>query len=90
MPDLPSRWQETHANFRFIPVFSEPEDNWRGRTGFVHEAVLADHPDMGGFDVYMAGPPIMVESGRDAFLAAGLTMDNMFSDAFEYAAPKDK
>ena len=90
LPDLPAQWQRSHGQFRFVPVLSEPDSNWEGRTGFVHQAVTEDHPDMSGFDVYMAGPPVMVEAGRDAFLAAGLTMDHMFSDAFEYAAAKGK
>jgi CDP-4-dehydro-6-deoxyglucose reductase len=89
LADLPRRWVADHPNFSFVPVLSEPDADWEGRRGFVHEAVLGDHPDIGGFDVYMAGPPVMVEAGRSAFAAAGLTMDNMFSDAFEYAAPKD-
>ena len=90
LPDLPERWAAANPAFRFVPVLSEPDPDWEGRTGFVHRAVVEDHPDMSAFDVYMAGPPVMVAAGRDAFLAAGLTMDNMFSDAFEYAAAKDK
>ena len=90
LPDLPTRWARDHDNFRFVPVLSEPDADWQGRRGFVHEAVVEDHPDMSGFDVYMAGPPVMVEAGRDAFLEAGLTMEYMFSDAFEYAAPRGK
>ena len=35
---------------------------------------------------HRAGPPVMVNAGREVFEAAGLTMDNMFSDAFEWAA----
>jgi CDP-4-dehydro-6-deoxyglucose reductase len=34
----------------------------------------------------MSGPPVMVEAGRAAFEARGLTLDHMFSDAFAYAA----
>ncbi|MCU0835113.1 MAG: CDP-6-deoxy-delta-3,4-glucoseen reductase [Chromatiaceae bacterium] len=86
LPDLPTQWVREHANFAFTPVLSEPDGDWDGRTGFVHEAVIADHPDMSGFDVYMSGPPIMVESGRRAFEDRGLSMDHMYSDAFEYAA----
>jgi CDP-4-dehydro-6-deoxyglucose reductase len=41
---------------------------------------------MSGFDVYMSGPPVMVEAGRLAFEARGLGVDHKFSDAFEYAA----
>ncbi len=90
LADLPESWAATKENFRFIPVLSEPDEGWQGRTGFVHQAVVDDHPDLSGFDAYMAGPPVMVEAGRDAFLAAGLTMEHMFSDAFEYAAAKEK
>ena len=88
LPALPQQWAADHPDFHFVPVLSEPDADWEGRRGFVHAAVLEDHPDIGRFDVYMAGPPVMVEAGRAAFDAAGLTMDNMFSDAFEYAAAK--
>ncbi len=83
--DMAQKWAEEHDNLTFIPVLSEPDADWSGRSGFVHEAVVADHPDMSQFDVYMAGPPIMVESGRDAFIAAGLSQDHMFSDSFDFA-----
>ncbi len=86
LPELPSAWVRDHPSFRFVPVLSEPDADWTGRTGFVHEAVAADHPNMSGFDVYMSGPPVMVEAGRVAFEARGLTLEHMFSDAFEYAA----
>jgi CDP-4-dehydro-6-deoxyglucose reductase, E3 len=86
LADLPERWTRRMSSFRFIPVLSEPDADWSGRTGFVHTAVLEDHPDPSGFDVYMSGPPAMVEAGRLAFEAAGSARDRMFSDAFEYAA----
>ncbi len=86
LPELPRQWEQDHENFRFVPVLSDPDADWQGRSGFVHQAVAVDHPDMSGFDVYMAGPPVMVNAGREAFEAAGLTLENMFSDAFEWAA----
>jgi len=86
LPDLPQHWAREHSNLTYAPVLSEPDADWTGRTGFVHEAVIADHPDMSGFDVYLSGPPIMVDAGRAAFGARGLAMDHMFSDAFEWAA----
>jgi len=85
LPELPARWTAAHPDFRFVPVLSEPDGDWNGRTGWVHEAVLADHPDLSGFDIYMAGPPVMVYAARDAFRAAGARDEHMFSDAFEYA-----
>ena len=90
LPDLPEQWSAQHANFRYVPVLSEPDQGWDGRRGFVHEAVVDDHPDIADFDVYMSGPPIMVEAGRSAFESRGLGMDHMFSDAFEWAADSPK
>jgi CDP-4-dehydro-6-deoxyglucose reductase len=86
LPELPLVWAREHERFSYTPVLSEPDPDWTGRRGFVHQAVVEDHPDMSGFDVYMSGPPIMVEAGRDAFESRGLSREHMFSDAFEYAA----
>lgn len=86
LPDLPEQWTRAHPNLTYSPVLSEPDPDWTGRTGLVHEAVIADHPDLSGFDIYMSGPPVMVDVGREAFAARGSTMDHMFSDAFQYAA----
>src|SRR5690348_8094659 len=43
-------WAQTQPGFRYIPVLSEPlpEDRWTGRTGFVHDAVMADYADLAG------------------------------------------
>ncbi|MBI5439433.1 MAG: cytochrome b N-terminal domain-containing protein [Nitrosomonadales bacterium] len=82
--DLPEKWQQEHANFKFIPVLSEPkpEDGWQGRTGFVHEAILQDYQNLGNCQVYACGSPEMVEAGRTPFMAKGLPEDQYFSDAF--------
>ena len=86
LPDLPAQWDRDYSEFHFVPVLSEPDADWAGRTGFVHQAVVRDHPDMSSFDAYLAGPPVMVQAGRRAFEDAGLSLEHMFSDAFEYAA----
>jgi len=68
----------------YVPVLSDalPEDGWQGRTGFVHQAVLQDHPDLAGFEVYACGAPIVVESAQRDYRAAGLPDDAFFADAF--------
>lgn len=55
------------------------------RQGMVHEAVVADHPRMGGFEVYLCGPLAMIDAGRTAFLAAGLPERRLYFDTYEYA-----
>ena len=78
-------------NLRYVPVLSEPrpEDDWRGRTGFVHQAVLDDFADLSGHQVYACGAPIVVESARDAYSAQrGLPPEEFFADAFTSEADK--
>ena len=90
LPDLPEQWVTEHSNFRYVPVLSEPDADWEGRNGFVHEAVLEDIPNLADHDIYMAGPPIMVKSARDAFRAKGVPDAQMHYDSFEYAAAQEK
>lgn len=89
-------WAEQQAAecsdwLRYVPVLSDarPEDAWTGRTGFVHEAVLADLPDLSAHEVYACGAPIMVQSAQRDFTArAGLPADYFYADAFTSAADK--
>ena len=92
MAELPQQWLAERPNFSFIPVLSNPEsvDHWQGRTGFVHDAVLADFDDLSGYQVYACGAPIMVDSARDAFTQTrGLPEEEFFADSFVYAADSD-
>lgn len=70
----------THQGFSFTPVLSEPTVATNRRTGFVHEAVLADRPEMTGAKIYMAGPPIMVENALGAFLSTGINENDLHYD----------
>jgi len=78
-------------NLRYVPVVSDalPEDNWTGRTGFVHKAVMADFPDLSGHQVYACGAPIVVDSARAQYSAqCGLPPDEFYADAFTSEADK--
>ncbi|MFN9210968.1 MAG: CDP-6-deoxy-delta-3,4-glucoseen reductase [Betaproteobacteria bacterium] len=82
---LPRQWAAEQPNFSYVPVLSDakPEDEWTGRTGFVHRAVMADLPDLSAHQVYACGVPVMVDSARRDFVAQrGLPEDQFFADAF--------
>ncbi len=81
------QWAREQADFRFVPVLSEPqpEDQWTGRRGRVHEAVLADYAEFSKCDIYLAGPPPMVRGARQSLLLKGADPARIFSDAFDYA-----
>ncbi len=87
LDELPRAWAEKEPLITYHPVLSEaaPEDDWNGRTGFVHEAVLEDMEDLSGYDVYACGPPPMVEAVGNTFIERGLPRDQIFSDSFEFA-----
>ncbi len=83
--DEVERWQREHDNFRFEPVLSQASggEAWSGRRGLVHEALLADHPDLSGYEVYACGSLGMVEAAVPDFVAHGLAESFCFSDAFK-------
>jgi CDP-4-dehydro-6-deoxyglucose reductase len=85
MHTLCEQWAASMPNLRYIPVVSNalPEDNWSGRTGFVHQAVMEDFPDLSGHQVYACGAPIVVDSARrDYVQRCGLPSEEFFADAF--------
>lgn len=86
LQSLPRAWAQDHERIEFTPVLSEPDPGWSGRTGWVHEALLADYPDLSGHDMYMSGPPPMIDAARHAFVERhGLPGDRLFYDSFEFS-----
>jgi CDP-4-dehydro-6-deoxyglucose reductase, E3 len=92
LPELPQQWAADHPHISYVPVLSEPlpTDNWTGRTGFVHQAVLEDFADLTGYQAYVCGAPVMVEAALRDFVARGLPAGEFFADIFSYAAKAEK
>lgn len=95
MMDLPQSWAAASPGFTFVPVLSDPlpDDQWTGRMGFVHRAVMEDLPDLSGYQVYACGAPVMVDAARRDFTGlCGLPEDEFFADAFlteaDHAGPR--
>jgi CDP-4-dehydro-6-deoxyglucose reductase, E3 len=80
MDALARQWPIT-----YVPVVSDalPEDQWSGRTGFVHRAVMEDFPDLSAHQVYACGVPVMVDAAkRDFTRQRKLPEDEFFADSF--------
>lgn len=78
-------WRERHPGIGLVPVYSEATQGDAGRRGFVHQAVLDDHPDLSRHEVYACGNPLMVDAARESFThGAGLPADRFHSDAFVF------
>lgn len=86
LDELPQRWSQEHDHIHYRRALSEattPKGSF-AYTGVVHEAVVADHPELADFDVYMSGPPAMIDAARKVFAAHGLPEDRLFYDSFEF------
>lgn len=81
---LVEQWMREHPNFHYVPVLSAlaPDDPWPGRRGLVHEAMLADFPNLQGFEVYACGSVQMVQTAVPSFIAQGLDENFCHTDAF--------
>ena len=90
--ELCEKWAEFTPHLTYISVLSEPaaSDNWQGRTGLVHQAVLDDIKDLSGYQAYVCGAPGMCEVAHQTFVQQGLQADEFFSDAFTFANPAPK
>jgi CDP-4-dehydro-6-deoxyglucose reductase len=94
MDDLCRQWEAQLPNLRYVPVVSDPQadDHWQGRTGLVHRAVMADLPDLSGYQVYACGAPLMIDAAqRDFAQSCHLPPEEFLADAFtseaDLAAP---
>ncbi|MDB5776904.1 MAG: flavin oxidoreductase [Herbaspirillum sp.] len=81
--DQALKWAQQYPHFTFVPVLSEPEEGWQGRTGFVHRAVMDDFSSLAEYEVYACGVPAMINAAREDFVSQrGLPSDAFFCDVF--------
>jgi len=85
MRDLAEQWAAEHDNIHFVPVLSEADDSWHGRTGYVHDAVLSDFDDLSIFDIYACGPPAMIKAAESSFQDKGMKKEQFYYDSFDFA-----
>lgn len=79
------QWAGQNEHIQFSTALLEPDsDDQDSFQGFVHQAVLDQYKDMSGFDIYMSGPPAMIDAGRAAFLENGAEKRRIFFDSFEF------
>ena len=75
-------------NFTFYLALSEPqpEDNWDGYTGFIHQVLydeyLKNHPAPEDVHYYVCGPPMMLKSVQEMLDNLGVERENIHFDDF--------
>ncbi len=80
------KWAEENGHIQYSNALSEAQSETPDGSyyGFIHEAVLEQYPDLSDFDIYMSGPPAMIDAGRAAFLSHGAEQRRIFFDSFEF------
>lgn len=76
-----------HSNFSWTLALSEPQpdDDWDGPTGFIHEVVntyLKDHKAPEDCEYYLCGPPLMISAVYAMLDANGVEPSSIFNDDF--------
>ena len=85
MHEQARQWAEQNGHIQYTSALSEPDDNKPDSfSGFVHQAVLEQYPELSGVDIYMSGPPAMIDAGRTAFLENGAEQRRIVFDSFEF------
>ena len=77
-----------HDNFSWHVALSDPqpEDEWTGYTGFIHEVLLdnylQNHPAPEDCEYYMCGPPLMTQAVLQMLYDLGVERENILLDDF--------
>ena len=79
--------RELH-DFTFVPALSEvePDDDWDGETGLITDVVDRLEDDVAEVDVYLCGPPPMVDAAIALLEAKGVPEAHIYYDKFTTTA----
>jgi len=79
-------YRERIADFDFMPVVSQPSPAWSGLRGYIPEHFDRSELSAQPFDMYLCGPPPMVEAVRSWLDEAGLGDTRLYSEKFLQSA----
>lgn len=80
--------EKNFPNFSFHLALSDPqpEDNWEGPTGFIHQVIhdqyLNKHEEPEEIDYYLCGPPMMNDAVQKMLYDLGVPDENVKFDDF--------
>ncbi len=75
-------------NFKFVIALSEPQpdDNWEGKTGFIHQVImdeyLSKHEEPEEIEYYLCGPPMMNDAVQKMLYDYGVPEEMIAFDDF--------
>ncbi len=87
---LKSAYEQSSSHFSVDVVVNEESDQWEGKTGWLYESILEDHPDLSNSIAFISGSVGMVYGTLDQLEEKGLRQEQCLSDVFAYAPRPEK
>lgn len=84
LTDLMRSFESELADFSYVPVVANPKDdeNWKGQTGRVTEAVQQLQRDASKHEAYLCGSPGMIDACIKVLTSLGMPEEYIFYDKF--------
>ncbi len=77
-------WKEQYPNFHFVPALSNLEEHemWDGEEGYIADVVSRSFESLNNTDVYLCGPPIMIQTTQKSLYKLGVRSSSIYYDEF--------
>ena len=77
-----AQYADQLPQFEYHPVISRPSDTWSGKAGYIHEHLDLEQLSEQAFDMYLCGPPPMIEAVKNWLDDHSLHHGRIFSEKF--------
>lgn len=75
-------YKEKFPNLVYHPVISRPTDHWQGLHGYVQDHLAPDQLKANAFDMYVCGPPALVEALKSHLTENQIENCHFYSEKF--------
>lgn len=75
-------YDRKYENFNYYPALSEPDESWKGETGFIHNVIKEYLCFTGDKEGYLCGPPVMIDASIKVLLDKGVRIEKIWYDEF--------
>lgn len=72
-----------HPGFKFLPVVSRPDGLWKGKTGYVQDAVADFVPNLPAKDIYICGLVKMIDAVSQKLASLGVPKEQIHYERYD-------
>ncbi|ENW93062.1 hypothetical protein F904_03005 [Acinetobacter dispersus] len=75
-------YAERMPNFNYQPIVTQASETWTGKTGYIHQHLSREQLVEQAFDMYLCGPPPMIEAVKSWLDEQALSNYRLYSEKF--------